>query len=187
MEEATPAAIAGLCERVMALKLLPRTGWLQRGVTVAESVAEHCYGVALLALVIGDAMPGIDRGRLLAIALLHDAAEALLGDLPAAARRHFGAEAKHEAERGALAEILASLGGRDQYLALWEEYAAGTSPEARLVKELDRLEMLAQAMAYERAGNRALAEFWRGVDEGWNAEFPLVREIALFLHGQRPR
>jgi putative hydrolases of HD superfamily len=186
MEAVTPAAVAGVCERIGALKLLPRTGWLQRGVAPAESVAEHSFGVAMLALVVGDATPQLDRGRLLAIALLHDAAEALLGDMPAAARRHFGAEAKHEAERGALAEILASLGGRDEYLALWEEYAAGTSLEARLVKELDRLEMLAQALAYERAGSHSLAEFWHGVDDGWDEAFPLVREIALYLHEQRP-
>lgn len=72
-----------------------------------------------------------------------------------------------------------------EYLALWEEYAAGASREARLVKGLDRLEMLAQALAYERAGNRALGEFWQGVDDGWDDEFPLLREMALALSTQR--
>jgi putative hydrolases of HD superfamily len=118
MSDSSPESVASLCERLAALKLLPRTGWLQRGVSPAESVAEHSYGVAVLALVVGDAAPGVDRGRLLAMALLHDMAEALLGDLPAAARRHLGAEAKHDAERGALAELLASLAGRDGFLAL---------------------------------------------------------------------
>jgi hypothetical protein len=46
--------------------------------------------------------------------------------------------------------------------------------------------MLAQALAYERAGSRALSEFWRGVEDGWDEEFPLLRETALFLHSQRP-
>lgn len=184
--EANPAVVAALCERLAALKLLPRTGWLQRGVSPAESVAEHTFGVALLALALADAAPGVERGRLLALALLHDLAEALLGDMPAAARRHLGAAAKHRAEHSAMAEILAGLPGGDEHLALWEEYAAGASREARLVKGLDRLEMLAQALAYERAGNRALAEFWQGADEGWDEEFPALREIALHLAGLRP-
>ena len=184
--EANPAVVVALCERLAALKRLPRTGWLQRGVAPAESVADHTFGVALLALLLGDAAPGVDRGRLLALALLHDLAEALLGDIPAAARRHLGAAAKHGAERGAMAEILDGLPGRDEHLALWEEYAAGQSREARLVKGLDRLEMLAQALAYERAGSRALAEFWQGADEGWDEEFPALREIVRYLAGRRP-
>lgn len=186
MEPGTHAAVAALGDRIAALKLLPRTGWLQRGVAHAESVAEHSFGVALLALVVGDAVPGIDRGRLLAIAVLHDAAEALLGDLPAAARRHLGVEAKHEAEHNALAEMVGGLPGRDDYLALLAEYRTGSSAEARLVKGIDRLEMLVQALAYERAGSRALAEFWQGVDEGWPDEFPALRALALYLSGQRP-
>ena len=151
----------------------------------AESVAEHTFGVAVLALLIGDSVAGLDRGRLLAIALLHDFAEALLGDLPASARRLIGADVKRAAERRAIAELFAELPARDEYLALWEEYLAGASAEARLIKELDRVEMLAQALAYERAGNRALDEFWAGAAEGWNEEFPAVRALAMGLLAQR--
>ena len=185
MDVLAPAAITGLCAQIAALKLLPRTGWLQRGVNPAESIAEHCFGVALLALVFAGAIPGIDRGKLLAIALLHDLAEAALGDLPAAARRHLRPDVKLAAERSALAELVVALPDADQFLALWEEYAQASSAEARLVKALDRLELLAQALAYERAGNRALDEFWQGAEDGW--EFPQVRAAAADLLAQRPR
>jgi putative hydrolase of HD superfamily len=204
MHEQTAQALLTLYSQVAALKLLPRAGWLQRGVVGAESVAEHSFGVAVLALLIGDRVripapgqryPGvgkgagergteIERGKLLAIALLHDLAEALLSDLPASARRLIGAEAKRAAERRAIEELFVGLPDRAEYLALWEEYAAGASAEARLVKELDRVEMLAQALAYERAGNHALSEFWAGADRGWSDEFPLVRALAAELIAQ---
>jgi putative hydrolases of HD superfamily len=178
MYEQTAQALLALYSQVATLKLLPRTGWLQRGVVAAESVAEHSFGVAMLALLAGDAAGGLDRGKLLAIALLHDLAEVLLSDLPASATRLLGAEHKHRAERGALEELFAQLPGRTDYVELWAEYTTGASVEARLVKELDRVEMLVQALAYERAGNRGLGEFWRNAGAGWSDEFPFVRAIA---------
>jgi putative hydrolases of HD superfamily len=184
MNDRSLTALYVLQNRLLTLKLLPRTGWLQRGVSNPESVAEHTFGVAMLALLVGDTMPTIDRGRLLTIALLHDLAEALVGDLPATARRLFGTEAKYAAERGAMEELLADLPQAADYMALWDDYVQGGSAEARLVKALDRLEMLSQALAYERAGNRALHEFWHDA-EHWSAEFPAVRALANQLIAER--
>jgi putative hydrolases of HD superfamily len=178
MHEQTAQALLALYSQVATLKLLPRTGWLQRGVVAAESVAEHSFGVAVLALLVGDVAGGLDRGKLLTIALLHDMAEVLLSDLPASATRLLGAEHKHWAERLAMEELFVSTLGRDDYVELWAEYTNGASVEARLVKELDRVEMLVQALAYERSGNRGLAEFWRDADAGWSGEFPIVRAMA---------
>lgn len=187
MEDQRAATILDLHMRLLSLKLLPRTGWLQRGLTNVESIAEHSFGVATLALLAGDQIHGVDRGRLLAIALLHDLAEALTGDLPASARRLFGAAAKQEAERRAMEELLAGLPHADEYLELWREYAEGRSREARLVKALDRVEMLAQALAYERAGSRMMSEFWEEIDERWCAEFPLLRALLDRLVAERSR
>ncbi|HEU5011889.1 MAG TPA: HD domain-containing protein [Roseiflexaceae bacterium] len=187
MHEHTAPELVALYSRVATLKLLPRTGWLQRGVALPESIAEHSFGVATLALLVGDGIPGLDRGKLLAIALLHDLAEAVLGDLPASARRLFGAHVKHAAERAALEEVFAQLPDQPEYLALWDEYATASSAEARLVKELDRIEMLMQALIYERAGNRNLGEFWMDADQGWSDEFPIVRALATELLHQRHR
>lgn len=174
-------ALIALYNRALALKRLPRSGWLQRGVAAPESVADHVFGVGLLALLVGDQVEGIDRGRLLAIALLHDLAETLTGDLPLSARRLLGADVKRDMERAAFAELLHDHAAAAEYTALWEEYVGGASREARFVKALDRIELLAQALAYERAGNRALGEFWRGADDGWGEEFPLVRDMARAL------
>lgn len=186
MDDQRITALYDLQSRLMSLKLLPRTGWLQRGMRDVESIAEHTFAVAALAMLVGDLQPGIDRGRLLAIALLHDIAEALIGDLPASARRLFGATAKREAERRAMVELFDGLPQADEYLSLWDEYCAGGSKEARLVKALDHMEMLAQALAYERAGSRALSEFWEDADER-AGEFPLVRELTARLYAEREK
>lgn len=177
MDDQAFAALTAFQGRVQTLKLLPRTGWLQRGLRNVESIAEHSFGVAALALIVGDLQPELDRGRLLAIALVHDLAEALIGDLPASASRLIGKAAKHEAERKALLELLGGLPQGERYVVLWEEYSSGGSPEARLVKALDRLEMLGQALAYERAGARGLNEFWEEL-HNWGEEFPVVRALA---------
>ena len=68
---------------------------------------------------------------------------------------------------------------------LWDEYARGCSREARLVKGIDRIEMLAQALAYERAGSRALGEFWEDIEDGWGDEFPILRELAAEILERR--
>jgi putative hydrolase of HD superfamily len=183
MDDQAFAALATLQRHIQTLKLLPRTGWLQRGLQQVESIADHSFGVATLALVVGDLYPTLDRGKLLAMALVHDLAEALIGDLPASASRLFGKGVKHTAERKAMLELLGELPQANHYLALWEEYSQAATPEARLIKALDRLELLGQALAYERAGARGLGEFW-GERNGWGEEFPVVRALADTLFAE---
>jgi len=48
--------------------------------------------------------------------------------------------------------VFSELPRRAEYLALWEEYEAGTSFEARLVRQVDRLEMGLQATVHEHQG-----------------------------------
>lgn len=177
--------ILDVYREALSLKLLPRTGWLQRGVAQPESVAEHSFGVALLALLVGATVPTLDRGRLLAMALLHDLAEARTGDLPRSAQRLLGTDAKRAMEHAAAKGMLAGL--PDAHLALWESYTAQNCLEARLIKGLDRIELLAQALAYERAGHRGLGEFWEGAAAGWDAEFPILAELADLLILERQR
>lgn len=184
MTDFSAAAIIALQQRLLALKLLPRTGWLQRGVAQPESIAEHTFGVATLALLVGDSVPDIRRERLLVMALLHDLAEAVIGDLPHAARNYLGKATKDDAERRALADLLAPLPACDAYMQVWDEYTQRTSREARLLKQLDRLEMLIQAVAYAQAGNRLMDEFWHDLHEGWDADFPIMHELAAELAAQ---
>ena len=56
------------------LKRQKRTGWVLRGVPLPESVADHSYRMAMLAMICS--VPGVDSGRAVQIALVHDLAEA---------------------------------------------------------------------------------------------------------------
>ena len=64
---------------VHTLKHTPRTGWVRTGVPEPESIADHMYRTALMALLY--APPDVDRNRAVAMALCHDLAEAIAGDI----------------------------------------------------------------------------------------------------------
>jgi putative hydrolases of HD superfamily len=150
---------------LLRLKALPRTGWLLRGVRDVESVADHSYGVALIAMALADCARArglqVNVEKVLRLALLHDLTEARTGDLPATIKRYFPAESLQHADEQAASEILAKLDGLGAtYLALWREYEERRTLEARLVKAADKLDLLFQAREYEKGGARGLQEFW---------------------------
>jgi putative hydrolase of HD superfamily len=168
------------------LKQLYRQGWLRVGVTRerCESVAEHSLGVALLCLFIADTyFPEADASKVVRIAMLHDLGEARVGDLTP--HDGVGAEDKHARERRAVEGILGGLPRGAEYVALWEEYEQGASFEARLVKQVDRLEMGLQALVYEHQGMGDLSEFFASVDKALEA--PELRAVLAELEALRPR
>ncbi|MEB3757826.1 MAG: HD domain-containing protein, partial [Desulfurococcales archaeon] len=71
-----------------SLKWLARTGWMQRGVpqSMAESVSQHSFEAALIALDIGFTLESmglsVDPFKASVLALIHDIAEAVVGDIP---------------------------------------------------------------------------------------------------------
>ena len=148
------------------LKQLFRQGWLQRGIPHArcESVAEHTFGVAVLALFLADAhFPDLDASKVLRLALLHDFGEIYVGDLTPADGIDRGE--KWRLERHAVLQVLHKLPRGADYLALWEEYERGASPEAQFVRQIDRLEMALQASVYEHQGLADLSEFFTSVEQ----------------------
>jgi putative hydrolase of HD superfamily len=143
------------------LKQLYRQGWLQRGIAAprCESVAEHTCGVAVLALFLAETCaPELDALKVMRMALLHDFGEIYAGDLTPA--HEVSRDEKYHREQRAVVRVLAKLPRGAEYIALWEEYEAGQSPEARFVRQLDRLEMVLQASVYEHQGLADLSEFF---------------------------
>ena len=175
----TPArGLLALANAAMSLKAEPRTGWLDRGVNPdwVESVADHSFGVALLAwagaMERRHAGAALDPTRVMMLALIHDLSEAATGDLPPyeaaavpgeadpAARREFlnrrhvrgaaNAAAKRANEDTAMTGFLETLSPatRAALIDLWEELQAGASREAQFVKQVDRLETFLQSRRY---------------------------------------
>jgi putative hydrolase of HD superfamily len=115
---------------------------LRSGMTAGgrqESTAEHTWRLCLMAVVLEEALPGIDHKRLMQMLVLHDLGEAVHGDVPAPLQTGID---KTVAERADLAGLLAPLpeAVAARLMALWDEYNAAATPEARLAKGLDRLE-----------------------------------------------
>ena len=146
------------------LKNLYRQGWLRGGVAEeqCETVAEHSLGVAVLAMLVADAwFPNLDPLKLLRMALLHDFGEIHAGDI---IPHEMALEEKQARERDSLDRVFAHLPNGADYLALWEEFERGESAEARLIKEIDRLEMGLQASVYELNGAEGLDKFFASAD-----------------------
>jgi putative hydrolase of HD superfamily len=115
-----------------------------------ESVAEHSWRLALLAMLLRHEFPELDDGKVLRMCLIHDLGEAIGGDIPApeqARRREEDPSAgKAVQERRDLLTLLEPLPPalQREITMLWDEYEAAASPEARLVKALDKLETILQ-------------------------------------------
>ncbi|NPA80913.1 MAG: HD domain-containing protein [Thermotogae bacterium] len=147
------------------LKLIPRSGWWYYGVKEPESVADHTFAVAVLSFVIAsilrDMGEDIDPFKALAIAVFHELGESRIGDIHLEARRYIEREVLDEAERRAYEEVISPIGrvGK-RVLALYEEFERRSSPEAKVVRAADKLELLFQAFTYEKHGYRTLQPFW---------------------------
>jgi putative hydrolase of HD superfamily len=168
------------------LKQLYRQGWLRAGISRArcESVAEHTLGVTLLALFLTDAhFPKVDKDKLLRMALLHDFGEIYAGDIIPSDGMPLAR--KHTLEKASVRKVLGRLPKGRRYLALWEEFEKGRTAEARLLRELDRLEMALQACVYEREGPAHLSHFFASADKALTS--PALRKLFGEILRARPR
>jgi putative hydrolase of HD superfamily len=130
------------------LKAEPRRGWLHRGIDTPESVADHSWGTALLCLLFAE-QEGVDPGRAVQIALVHDLAEAVTGDIIVSSRQiapEMALDDKARLEREAMDQLVDA----GKVRRLWESYEAQSSHEARFVRDMDLLDMCLQALAYRR-------------------------------------
>ncbi|CAN1223446.1 5'-deoxynucleotidase HDDC2 [Linum grandiflorum] len=135
-----------LCHR---LKTTKRAGWVKRDVSDPESIADHMYRMGLMGLILPD-IPGIDRDKCVKMAIVHDIAEAIVGDITPSDGVPKEEKSRKEAE--ALDHMCKLLGGGSrakEIEQLWKEYEDNSSPEAKLVKDFDKVEMILQALEYE--------------------------------------
>ncbi|XP_058227286.1 uncharacterized protein LOC131335785 isoform X2 [Rhododendron vialii] len=135
-----------LCHR---LKTTKRAGWVKRDVRNPESIADHMYRMGLMALISSD-LPGVDRDKCIKMAIVHDIAEAIVGDITPS--DGVPKQEKSRREQEAIDYMSKLLGGgqRAQEIGqLWMEYEENLSLEAKVVKDFDKVEMILQALEYE--------------------------------------
>lgn len=163
--------------QAMELKRLYRQGWLKRGVALgqAESVADHSFCTALLALTLAGRPPfeAVDRDRALRMALIHELGEVYAGDITPV--DGVSADEKHALELASLEKVLGGLPAGDELRLLWEDFEEGSSAEARFVRQLDRLEMGLQAAVYKAEGSERMQEFFDSAER--SLSHPFLRDI----------
>ncbi len=157
---------SNFCERVISffeaihpLDRVPRAGFLLRGVEVPESVSAHSHFLSLLTLVVLEEYPGRwDKEKALTMALIHDLSEAKMMDVPMPVVQEYFCEGKLSAEIMVFKEIAKGL--PERFTQIFEEFHNCSSPEARLVRGLDKVQMMIKVLCYEREKRGYLEEFW---------------------------
>ncbi|CDJ51924.1 HD domain-containing protein, putative [Eimeria brunetti] len=135
------------------VKKLKRAGWLRYvHPSNVESVADHSFGVSLHFLAFSDSDLEVngriaDRNRCTMMAIVHDLAESIVGDITPL--DPISPEEKEEKERNAIQTICSSIdpARAKEVIELWEEYERGETPEAMLVKDADKFDMISQVVS----------------------------------------
>jgi putative hydrolases of HD superfamily len=152
--------VIALFEAIHPLDRVPRAGFLLRGVPEPENVAAHSHFVSLMALLVLDEYPDLfDREKTLAMALIHDLAEARLMDIPMPAADAYMSEAKARAEQGITEDLFAAFPAK--YAELHQEFLDANTPESRLLRGLDKAQMMIKILCYQQEHRGRLEEFWK--------------------------
>ena len=143
---------------VAKLKDISRQGWIDKlDIEKPESVADHCYSMAMMGLVLAKNQ-NFDTLKVLKLVLIHDLAESQIGDLTPSM---ISKTQKNNLESDAMNNILQTLPDdlERELKNLWFEYLEQKTPESILVHEIDKLEMVLQAKIYEKKGHTNIQSF----------------------------
>ncbi len=107
-----------------------------------ESVAEHSWRIALMAMLIGPEFPEADMDRVIRMCLIHDLGEAFTGDIPT----FYKTDADTEKEDAIFDRWVQTLPPetKAEFSALLSEMNALETLEAKIYKALDKMEAVIQ-------------------------------------------
>lgn len=137
MNTATFLEILTVAEK---LKCNTRHSWTSSG--RHESVAEHSWRIALMALLMRDEFPDIDMDKVIRMCLIHDLGEAFTGDIPTFEKKEEDSEKEDEIFFNWISTFPAPY--RDEFTELLKEMNERKTDEAKLYKALDNLEAVIQ-------------------------------------------
>ncbi|MCL4419034.1 HD domain-containing protein [Patescibacteria group bacterium] len=133
-----------------------------------ESVAEHSFRVGVLAMVLSNKLEyKLDKEKLMKMALLHDLAEVVTGDMVTARWSIIDVkkvEEKEKEEKREIKKMFDIIGEGDGYGDIFDEMVSRITPEAKVFWQLDKLEMAIQALEYEQEQGKNLDEFFVTAD-----------------------
>ncbi len=163
------------------LKCNTRHSWTSSG--RRESVAEHSWRLAVLAMLCADEYPDLDMDKVIRMCLVHDLGEALTGDVPSFEKT----EQNEMTEAEAWSTLLSLLPEpyASEFGALYAEMEAKQTPEAQLYKALDNMEAVL-------SHNEASLDTWIPLEYTLNLTYgeenaafsPYTRELRAALAAQ---
>ena len=138
------------------LKTTKREGWRRFGISNGESISDHMYRMSLLTMFAPPSLASrLDIPRCTKMALVHDMAEALVGDITPV--DNIPKLEKNRRESTTMDYLTADLLGRvhggavgQDLREVWEEYENGETLESKYVHDIDKMELLLQMTEYER-------------------------------------
>ncbi len=144
-----------LCNK---LKRVIRTGWQDWNIDSdrLESVAEHVYGVQMLAIAMySEFNYDIDLKKVLYMLAVHELEEIIIGDLTM-----FQIDKEEKKRRGheAVSKILSNLVNKEEIMNLVLEFDERKTSEAKFAYQCDKLECDLQARLYDLEGNAVLSK-----------------------------
>lgn len=139
-----------LAKQIDFIKEIDKVKYIQRKTKLFnsdrnENDAEHSWHLALMAIVLAEhSKEPIDILKVIKMVLIHDIVEIDAGDtfIYDSQKNH----SNTDEERLAAQRIFGLLPKeqRDELIAIWEEFEAGESSEAKFARSMDRLEPLLQ-------------------------------------------
>ncbi|KAK4884332.1 hypothetical protein RN001_000603 [Aquatica leii] len=163
-----PTKVLEFLKLILNLKHNVRKGWEYRSVKNPESIASHMYNMALMTFLLDDNSK-LDRLLCLQMALVHDLAECIVGDITP--QDNVPPDVKHKLEDEAMKKLTGDLGDE--------------TDEAKFVKDLDQFDMILTASEYEvRDGSFGKLQEFFDATEG-KFTHPLVKSLVSILNNQR--
>ncbi|EGO59327.1 hypothetical protein NEUTE1DRAFT_79310 [Neurospora tetrasperma FGSC 2508] len=190
----SPIGYFHLLER---LKTTKREGWTRFAINRGESISDHMYRMSMMTMLAPASLAEkIDVNRCIKMALIHDMAESLVGDITPV--DNVPKTEKNRREASTMDYITKRLlgnvdGGKqgEQIRAIWQEYEDSKTLESLFVHDIDKIELLLQMVEYEKRakGKLDLGEFTFvktkvGLDEmrAWADE--IIKEREEFWAGK---
>lgn len=120
------------------LKCNTRHSWTSSG--RHESVAEHSWRLAVMAMLCVDEYSNLDINKVIKMCLIHDFGEAITGDIPAFLKTKQHEKDENEAINNLIKDLPAET--RHELSSLFEEMNEMSTDEAKLWRSLDNIEAL---------------------------------------------
>ncbi|KAF2636843.1 HD domain-containing protein [Massarina eburnea CBS 473.64] len=183
------------------LKTTKRAGWCRFGIQNGESISDHMYRMSIFTMMAPkDVTDGLNVLHCCRMALIHDMAEALVGDITPVDNVSKAEKSRREADTmdyictNLLGKFNGGLNGQD-IRAIWQEYEDSVTKESVFVHDIDKVELISQMVEYERElkCEKDLGEFtWVSLKiqgeavKGWADQLLRERQLMWQEHGKEP-